>query len=545
MRMRAIGYVRQSTDKQEANLSGPTQEAKIREYIESIGYDCVGVEHEIQSGIDGLDARPVISKIRQRMAHKEIDALVAYMVSRATRAGGIDALFLANECHEAGAELHFANQGGKVDISTLVGQLNLLLQGDQAKNERTNNLEGMARGRRARSELLGIPIPGQRARYGYELVDVVDPTTGRMRRKAKAQTKEAEAAVVRRVFVMYQSGMVTRTIANQLRAEGIPTATGGEWSRTTVRNILRDTRYIGIGYAYTYKNERLGYKRYKQTIRPVEDRVRLPDGFWPQIIDRDLFYLCQERLNRAAQESTRRNLFPESYLLRGGFVVCGICEYTMVCKSAHNNRNKGGGYLPCYRCNPEPSNAHCPHPTIVAHIPDDYVKRRIRHLAQHRDEVIRQLQEIHQDENSTLVIDLERYRKMYADVQGREKRYIRLLDFAVDEEQEQEIQANLKALADQRTATHAEVRRLERQVEAQQKAYQKVTHIDALLARIAERVDAADYNEWRDTIRAFGVVVTVYPQSGYKRRFKVKIDIPDDWDEDASIVHSCAGSRSQ
>jgi site-specific DNA recombinase len=258
MRKRAIGYVRQSSDKQEDNLSGPTQEAKIREYIDGIDYDCVSVEHEIQSGIDGLDARPVLQKICERMARKEIDALVVYMVGRATRAGGIYALFLAHECNEVGAELHFANDGGKVDITTLVGQLTLLLKGDQAKDERTHLLEAMERGRRARPEVLGIPVTGQRPRYGYELIDAIDPATGRTRRKAKARIQEAEVAIVRRIFVLYRDGMATHAIADKLRAEGIPTATGGEWARTTVRNILRDTRYIGIGYSYTYKHERLG-----------------------------------------------------------------------------------------------------------------------------------------------------------------------------------------------------------------------------------------------------------------------------------------------
>jgi site-specific DNA recombinase len=540
MQKRAIGYTRRSSDKQEDNTSGATQEEKIREYIASIGYECIGVEHEIQSGADGLDVRPVLQKIRDRLRNGEADALVVYMVGRATRAGGIYALFLAHECSEAGVELHFANDGGKVDITTLVGQLTLLLKGDQAKEERNHLLEAMESGRRARAEKLGIPVTGPRSRFGFELLDMTDPATGQLRRKARAIINESQAAIVRRVFVLYHNSMSPDAIATLFNSEHIPTVAGGRWARNTIRNIIRDTRYIGIGYSYVYRNERLGYKRYKQVIRPIEERVRI-DGFWPPIVDGDLFYACQERMDHAAQEAAQHNSSPESYLLRGGFVVCGVCGHVMVGKAAHFKPGPGHhGNLPRYRCNPKQTNTQCSHPTIATHFIDDFVKHKIWHLANNPDEAIHQLQEVHHDEGNTLVEDLERYRKMAIQIREREKRYIRMLDLAVDAEQEEEVHAQLVALANQRKDADAEVLRLERQVEAQQKSKQTLENVRKLLEQIAAGIDNANYEEWRDIIRAFGVLVTVYPKAGYDRRFRVKMDIPGEWDEEASIANTSA-----
>src|SRR5262249_19748574 len=104
------------------------------------------------------------------------------MVSRATRAGGIHALMLAPEGEEYGVELHFVNDGGKVDISNVVGQITLLLKADQAKEERVHLIEAMHRGIRTRVTEHGYPIHGWRARYGYCFVDVV--ADGKLRKNA-------------------------------------------------------------------------------------------------------------------------------------------------------------------------------------------------------------------------------------------------------------------------------------------------------------------------------------------------------------------------
>jgi hypothetical protein len=215
----------------------------------------------------------------------------------------------------------------------------------------------------------------------------------------------------------------------------------------------------------------------------------------------------------------------------------------MTCHAAHGVGQKHGA-LSRYRCYPRPTNIHCPHPTIAAHFADGAVRDKIRHLANNPDEVEGQLLEVHQDEGSTLVRDLETAHKVHAQIKEREKRYIHLLDMAVDNEQEQEMQATLQTLATQRKDAESEVRRYERLLEAQQKSQQKIANVRVLLERIAVQTDNAKYEEWRDICRVFGVLVSIFPREGYKDRIKIKMDIPFDWDEEASIANTPSYSSS-
>jgi DNA invertase Pin-like site-specific DNA recombinase len=86
--------------------------------------------------------------------------------------------------------------------------------------------------------------------YGYDVVRGVgpdgQPLTGERRIDA------LEAAIVRRIFEAYASGVSPRAIAKQLNAEGIPGPLGGTWGPSTIHGnrqrgtgILNNELYIG------------------------------------------------------------------------------------------------------------------------------------------------------------------------------------------------------------------------------------------------------------------------------------------------------------
>lgn len=63
---------------------------------------------------------------------------------------------------------------------------------------------------------------------------------------------EAEAAIVRRIFDMYLSGIGTHCIAKELNEEGIATVTGSSWNASTIRGMLKNEKYKGDGLLQKY-----------------------------------------------------------------------------------------------------------------------------------------------------------------------------------------------------------------------------------------------------------------------------------------------------
>ena len=98
--------------------------------------------------------------------------------------------------------------------------------------------------------------------YGYRIDDgayVVD---------------EPQAVVVRRIFELYASGTGQRSIARLLNDEGIPAPRAGKrgtgsWAPTAIREMRRNTRYVGVGrYNQTRKLYRGARRSAKRAPRP-------------------------------------------------------------------------------------------------------------------------------------------------------------------------------------------------------------------------------------------------------------------------------------
>lgn len=86
--------------------------------------------------------------------------------------------------------------------------------------------------------------------YGYDAVRQIDASGEASR--GERTINEAEANIVRRIFVDYLSGKSSRTIAMQLNSEGVPGPQGSEWGPSTIHGnpkrgtgILNNELYIG------------------------------------------------------------------------------------------------------------------------------------------------------------------------------------------------------------------------------------------------------------------------------------------------------------
>lgn len=130
---------------------------------------------------------------------------------------------------------------------------------------------------------------GQKAPFGYRKVVIKEG-----RRKCHTLEPDPETApVVKMIFEMYAAGTNTCQIAKHLKAMGIPTADGGQWTVSGVKCILTNDHYIG----------RVHWNR-RKTVKIVEDgeviatRPRNSDylsypGKHQAIIDQDLWDAVQ------------------------------------------------------------------------------------------------------------------------------------------------------------------------------------------------------------------------------------------------------------
>jgi hypothetical protein len=157
-------------------------------------------------------------------------------------------------------------------------------------------------------------------------------------RKVGYDVDPATVGHLRRIFRDYASGASLRSLAIALEAEGVlppyHDRTGStKWSTGTLRAILTGRVYIGEAEAFRTTSTREvnadGIRTRRHYRRPSEERIVLPEGTAPVVIDPALFARVQERLERNRRESCRRDRNPHVGILRRGFGVCGVCGHPL------------------------------------------------------------------------------------------------------------------------------------------------------------------------------------------------------------------------
>ena len=131
------------------------------------------------------------------------------------------------------------------------------------------------------------------------------------------------AAAVKKVFELYDSGLVVSDICDKMNAQGYRTAHGAKFNKNSLRLMLHNKKYIGV---YTF------------------DGKEIPGGM-PRIISDELFNRVQERLKTNGQYSGHYKAKQEYILTTKLF--CGHCKEPMVGVSGKTTSPKPYYY---YRC---------------------------------------------------------------------------------------------------------------------------------------------------------------------------------------------------
>lgn len=208
------GYCRVSTDAQEDGAGLESQAVAIRQAATVRGWDQLEIATEVVSGGKGLDRRPVLAGILERITRG--DVLVVAKGDRLARSLIVLAQLL-EDSDRGGWSLVLLDLG--VDTSTPAGRLAAQVVGAAAEYERAliraRTREALAV-KRSQGVRLGRPV-------------------------------QLCSSIRDRIAELRAEGSTLRVIAATLNAEGVATATGrGEWSTSRVQTALNTIRHDAL-----------------------------------------------------------------------------------------------------------------------------------------------------------------------------------------------------------------------------------------------------------------------------------------------------------
>ncbi len=265
-----------------------------------------------------------------------------------------------------------------------------------AEKERQKIKERTARGRQARVERDGLPLPGPSAPYGYKWVFETRPD-GRQR-KTRLEEDPMTAPIVRRIFQEVVNGASLSDVVRRLGADGIPTPSqvragtskkpiAEQWAKSTVQKMLANPYYAGEARAYRWQAVKRK-DRNPQTGRTITRRsqkkraeggIAIPAENVPALIPADEWRTVQEQLTRNKEDAGRNSRWPQTQLLRAGFAVCGYCGRPMYVKhiSTQARRYEIGTYCCAARYTYPPNKCEGGSPTAAVDILDNDVWEKV------------------------------------------------------------------------------------------------------------------------------------------------------------------------
>jgi hypothetical protein len=397
--------------------------------------------------------------------------------------------------------------------------------------EREKIKERTKRGMMARMQS-GKLKPGPRPLYGYRWAD---------EERGRLVIDETTAPHVRRMFTLCAEGATLRQIANRLNAEGVASPQGRLWVYSNLTKLLRHQGYMGVAIQNRTAVQREGGKSVR-VARPVEEQIVFPDGTIPPIISSDLFHIVQGRLIENQRQAVRNCKYPESFLLRGGFLRCPCCG----CVARQYTSNDKGRLRHTYRIRWNgATHRNCPTCNVEAAVLDRAVWNHVRALVMHPDIVRQEVERLRHDdpnaENRAAVT-----RSLAENTRKRDN-----LTRALADIDDPDIRAGILA---QLTGFSQRIRELQGELEtlaAQSEAWEifqvRLASLTEWLETVSVNIDRLTYDQKRELLSALDVQILLYP-SDHTPRWEIRASLPlDEPDEDKVVYRSsrcCSGHPS-
>ena len=252
-------YTRVSTDKQvDEGYSLDAQRERLFAYCTAQGWAVDERHLYTDAGISGKSTdRPAYQRMLADIEAGEVRRVVVTKLDRLSR-NTKDFLGLLDYCDSRGCAV--VSIAESFDTGTAVGRAVVTVLMSFAELERTQISQRVMSGKAQKATTGGYN--GSRIPFGYQFINGrFEPTEN--------------AATVRGIFADYCNGEALIGIAQRLNADQVPTTRGGKWHAGTVRYILRNGAYAGIGQW---------------------DGVEVDGGAHPAIIEPELYHAAMVRM---------------------------------------------------------------------------------------------------------------------------------------------------------------------------------------------------------------------------------------------------------
>ncbi|MEK5069776.1 recombinase family protein [Sporosarcina sp. FSL K6-1508] len=300
---KAALYVRVSTHHQIDKDSLPLQRQDLINYAKYVLHI---EDYEIfeDAGYSGKNTdRPMYREMMDRIRKGEFSHLLVWKIDRISR-NLRDFSDMYDELKKY--KVTFISKNEQFDTSTAMGEamLKIILVFAELERQLTSERVTAVMLSRAEQGLWnGATVPIGFAWSEEEEYPVAD---------------DEETAVVRYVYDLYEKLMSTGEVAFQLNEENVRTKRGGQWTPKTVRDILRNSFYIGT-YSYN-KRESDGSHR----LRPESEWIVKPNNH-PAVVSEEQF----ERVNKILTDNfkgiigtQRENIHTHVFAKK---LYCGVC----------------------------------------------------------------------------------------------------------------------------------------------------------------------------------------------------------------------------
>ncbi|MCL4407193.1 MAG: recombinase family protein [Thermotogae bacterium] len=316
---RAVAYARVSSNKQ-SETSIETQFDEIENFAEQSG---IRIIEKFQDKItaSGSKTRPEFEIMLSNALQGKYDMILVYKYDRFIR-DDLEDQKLIRELEQK--NVYVISCAERIDTTTPSGRLQRWLISGLNKFY-LENLRDEIYTKTTKVAEKGYYLGGN-VLYGYTLREIRDKEAARTRKVY--EINEQEAIVVRKVFEMFANKESYNKIIAYLN-DHFRNRTGQTWSKSTIINMLRNKKYVGI---YTYRE---GNKHNPHANR--QDKIEI-SGLIPAIVDSETFKKVQERL----KPSNMR--YRKSQALCRGLIYCGICGAKMTTR-----KSKGADQYVCSR----------------------------------------------------------------------------------------------------------------------------------------------------------------------------------------------------
>ncbi len=352
----AVIYTRVSTGEQDKHGTSPeTQLAACRAKAQTLGLPIAAEYHD--GGVSGgfLLARPGMQAALADIQMGRADTLICANISRYSR----------DVEHQQAIKKAVKSAGGRLVFcdmdfdDTPEGDMTFGFMGQFAQYERQAIRRRTMDGKAARATEGKQPC--RRPAYGYHVITNAEVQCG-LYPAGSAGTYlivEEKAAVVRRLYADYASGISLNSLARALASEGIPAPNGSPaWPLASLRYLLANPTYKGqaaFGKSQSRTDEARLQEKHHRTGLPLKDvrfTKKLPPSEWttitcPALVSEEVWDTVQTRFARNRAELSGN---PRRVYMLAGRTFCVLCGGTMTAWGGGHKAPDGGRKLPRYIC---------------------------------------------------------------------------------------------------------------------------------------------------------------------------------------------------